>query len=166
VSLSVSAPFGWRCLTSPRMRRTPAPPHRTVRAVFSHTALRSPSAAGMHGNGPAWHGDLAATGDTTPAARGSSLAAIPSRVPHQRRGESAAPSLGSGYVVPTLRAVLWAAPTAWAARRRLRRSPYTPRLDSCGPLARLSRGALWSCPRMPSLLPRRAPDDLAAMVVI
>jgi hypothetical protein len=50
VSPSVPAPFGWRCLTSPRVRRTPAPPHRTVRAVCPHTALRSPSAAGMHGH--------------------------------------------------------------------------------------------------------------------
>jgi len=47
--LSVPAPFGWRCLTSPGMPRTPAPPHRTVRAVLPHTALRSPSATGMHG---------------------------------------------------------------------------------------------------------------------
>ena len=62
MSLSVPAPFGWRCLTSPRVRRTPAPPRRTVRAVFPHTALRSPSAAGMHGDGPAWPGDLAVTG--------------------------------------------------------------------------------------------------------
>ena len=29
--LSVPAPFGWRCLTSPGMPRTPAPSHRTVR---------------------------------------------------------------------------------------------------------------------------------------
>ena len=43
------APFGWRCLTSPGMPRTPAPSHRTVRAVLPHTALRSPSATGMHG---------------------------------------------------------------------------------------------------------------------
>ena len=48
--LSVPAPFGWRCLTSPRMPRTPAPPHRTVHAVCPHTALRSPSATGMHGH--------------------------------------------------------------------------------------------------------------------
>ena len=47
--LSVPAPFGWRCLTSPGMPRAPAPPHRTVRAVLPHTALRSPSATGMHG---------------------------------------------------------------------------------------------------------------------
>ena len=92
-----------------------------------------------------------------PDTRGASLAAIPSRASHQRRGESAAPSLGGGSVVLCLQAVLWAAPTAWAARRRLRRSPSTPRLDSCGPLARLSRGAPWGCPRLPSLLPRRAP---------
>jgi hypothetical protein len=31
------------------MPRTPAPPHRTVRAVLPHTALRSPSATGRHG---------------------------------------------------------------------------------------------------------------------
>jgi hypothetical protein len=31
------------------MPRTPAPSHRTVRAVLPHTALRSPSATGMHG---------------------------------------------------------------------------------------------------------------------
>ena len=60
--LSVSAPFGWRCLTSPGTPRTPAPPHRTGRAVLPHPALRSPSAAGMHGHEPARHGSLAATG--------------------------------------------------------------------------------------------------------
>jgi len=60
--LSVSAPFGWRCLTSPHIPRTPAPPRRTVRAVFPHTALRSPSAAGMRRKQPAWHDGIAATG--------------------------------------------------------------------------------------------------------
>jgi len=69
------------------------------------------------------------------------------------RGESTAPSLGGGSVVLRLRAVLWAAPTAWRARRRLRPWPYTPRLTSCASLARLSRGARWGYPRMPSLRP-------------
>ncbi len=41
MSLSVSAPFGWRCLTSPRVRRTPAPPRRIPPAGGT---LRSPSA--------------------------------------------------------------------------------------------------------------------------
>ena len=36
------------------------------------------------------------------------------------RGARTAPSLGGGSVVLHLPAVLWAAPTAWAARRRLR----------------------------------------------
>ena len=43
---------------------------------------------------------------------GPSLMAIPSRGHRQRRSKSAAPSIGSGYVIPTLRAVVWAAPTA------------------------------------------------------
>jgi hypothetical protein len=66
VSLSVAAPFGWRCLTSRRMPRTPAPPHRTGRAVLPHPALRSPSAAGMHSGQPARHGGIAATGAHAP----------------------------------------------------------------------------------------------------
>ena len=39
--LSVAAPFGWRCLTSPGMPRTPASPHRTVRAVRPHLLCSS-----------------------------------------------------------------------------------------------------------------------------
>jgi hypothetical protein len=59
---SVPAPFVWRCLTSPTMVEAPVPPHRTGCAVLPHPALRSPSAAGMRSEQPAWHGGLAATG--------------------------------------------------------------------------------------------------------
>ena len=68
--LSVAAPFGRRCLTSRRMPGTPAPPHRTGRAVCPHPALRSPSAAGMHSGQPARHGGIAATGPRQRTTRG------------------------------------------------------------------------------------------------
>ena len=116
--LSVPTPFGWRCLPSPGMPRTPAPPHRTVHAVCPHTALRSPSAAGMHGAIPAWRSGLAPTGTAPSTARGDSPKAIPARASRQGRSESAAPSLGSGYVVPTLQAV--------SGRRRRTRRCWPP----------------------------------------
>jgi len=75
--LAVSAPFGRRCLTSRHMPETPAPPRRTVRAVFPHTALRSPSAAGMHGREPAALDETVALG--RPSDRGDH--------PHAARGE-------------------------------------------------------------------------------
>jgi hypothetical protein len=84
--LSVPAPFVWRCLTSPGLPRTPAPPRRTVRAVCPHTALRSPSAAGMRGASPAWPGGLATTRGVRLTMRGTSLAAIPSRPPPSAAG--------------------------------------------------------------------------------
>ena len=138
MSLSVSAPFGWRCLTSPRVRRTPAPPRRIPPAGGT---LRSPSAAGRRGASLAGPGGLATTKGVRPDMRGQSLAALPSRPPQQRRGESAAPSLGSGCVVPTLHAVLCAAPTACPAPDDVGLSPSTSRLEAVPPPARLSRGA-------------------------
>ena len=140
MSLSVPAPFGWRCLTSPRMRRTPAPPHRTVRAVCPHTALRSPSAAGMRGDGPVWRGGLATTG-------GSS----------QRRGVRASrqsppgPPLSGAVKVrplPSAEVLLSSAceryyePLRLPARPRPTSAwPYTPQLGAAPPPTRLSRGA-------------------------
>jgi hypothetical protein len=44
--LSVPAPFDWRCLTSPGLPRTPAPPRRTVRAVCPHRMCSNTECAG------------------------------------------------------------------------------------------------------------------------
>jgi hypothetical protein len=117
----------------------------------------------MHGAIPAWRSGLATTDGPRTPTRGSSLTAIPSRGHRQRRGESTAPALGSGYVVPTLQAVLWAAPTPGTARLDFGRALYEP-VERLRSPCRVSRGARWSCPRMPSLLPRRALSDLAAVV--
>ena len=38
-SLSVAAPFVWRCLNSPTITPFPHPPHRTGRALLTHPAL-------------------------------------------------------------------------------------------------------------------------------
>jgi hypothetical protein len=119
----------------------------------------------MHGASPARRDGLAPTGTALSTARGDSPKAIPARASRQGRSESAAPSLGSGYVVPTLQAVLWAAPTPGTARLDFGRALYEP-VERLRSPCRVSRGARWSCPRMPSLLPRRAPGDRAAVVAI
>ena len=164
--LSVSAPFGWRCLTSPGTPRTPAPPHRTGRAVLPHPALRSPSAAGMRGH-PARSAQRPSRhrGDPRSAREGFQPRGNPlGGSPPQRRGESAAPSLDGGSVVLHLPAVLRAAPTPDTARLDFGSALYEPVERPRSP-CRASRGAPWSYARMPSLLPRKAPGDLAAVGV-
>ena len=116
----------------------------------------------MRGASPAWPGGLATTRGVRPDMRGTSLAAIPSRPPHQRRGESAAPSLGSGSVVPPLQAVLCAAPTACPAPDDFGASLIRPGWGPCphrpgSPVVPTPAARVPGSPHMPSLLPRRVP---------
>ena len=114
----------WDCLPL----NAPAFAGRTTgHAVCPHTALRSPSATGMRGASPAWPGGLAATGETQERKRGVPASRqSPRRPPHQRQGESAAPSLGGGCVVLPLQTVLWATPTPDTAGRDFGSALYAP----------------------------------------
>ena len=137
------------------MPRTPAPPRRTVRAVCPHTALRSPSAAGMHGQ----HARLARRASRH---RGHSedhgvRASRQSPSGHPFSGAVKVRPLPSAEVLLSSTCKRYYEPLRLPARPRTTSAwPYTPQLGARHPPTRLSHGAPWDCPRMPSLLPRRA----------
>ena len=95
---------------------------------FARTRLsdhrQPPACTGIR---PAWPSGLAATGETQERKRGVPASRqSPRRPPHQRQGESAAPSLGGGCVVLPLQTVLWATPTPDTAGRDFGSALYAP----------------------------------------
>ena len=82
-------------------RSAPAPPHRTVREVLPHTALRCPSSCGIRFL-PWRTGIVSSTVLELHLWVWLALKAFTNSYPFLTRGQSSAPSLGQGYVVLTV----------------------------------------------------------------
>ena len=122
------------------MPRTPAPPRRTVRAVCPHTALRSPSAAGMRGDGPVWRGGLATTGGSSQRRGVRASRQSPPGPPLS--GAVKVRPLPSAEVLLSSTCKRYYEPLRLPARPRTTSAwPYTPQLGAAPPPTRLSRGA-------------------------